>query len=50
MKDLADWLEELSLEEYLDAASAWCSEMGAVCLEEIAENIEAAERHQIGTA
>ncbi|CAK9079093.1 unnamed protein product [Durusdinium trenchii] len=38
--DLGEWLQELRLEEYLDPAAKWCSEMGAVCLEEIAENIE----------
>ncbi|CAE7598735.1 dnaaf1, partial [Symbiodinium sp. KB8] len=38
--DLRDWLEELRLDEYLDAATTWCAEMGAVSLEEIAENIE----------
>eukprot|EP00913_Durusdinium_trenchii_P016399 g15415.t1 len=36
----ASSLQELRLEEYLDPAAKWCSEMGAVCLEEIAENIE----------
>ncbi|CAE7578067.1 dnaaf1, partial [Symbiodinium pilosum] len=40
VSELRDWLEELRLEEYLDAASTWCAEMGAVSLEEIAENIE----------
>ena len=34
-------LQELRLEEYMDTAAKWCSEMGAVSLEEIAENIEA---------
>lgn len=38
--DLEDWLQELCLEEYVDAAAKWCAEMGAVSLEEIAENIE----------
>jgi len=38
--DLEEWLQELRLEEYVVAAAKWCSEMGAVALEEIAENIE----------
>lgn len=37
---LSAWLEELSLAEYLGAATRWCTEMGAVSLEEIADNIE----------
>ncbi|CAJ1394191.1 unnamed protein product [Effrenium voratum] len=40
VRDLAEWMEEMRLEEYLEAASDWCAEMGAVSLEEIAENIE----------
>mmetsp|Transcript_9503 Transcript_9503/g.21112 ORF Transcript_9503/g.21112 Transcript_9503/m.21112 type:complete len:650 (+) Transcript_9503:86-2035(+) len=38
--DLREWLLQLSLEEYEAAAVKWCSEMGAVSLEEIAENID----------
>jgi len=34
------WLQRLSLQEYYVAAARWCVEMGAVTLEEIAENIE----------
>ena len=37
--------QEMRLEEYLEAASDWCAEMGAVSLEEIAENIEDSGRN-----
>lgn len=39
VQDLGSFLEKLSLEEYTEAAHSWCQEMGAVSLEEIAENI-----------
>lgn len=39
VQDLAEWLAQVSLLEYFDAASEWCMEMGAVSLEEVAENI-----------
>lgn len=40
VKDLWAWLEQVRLKEYQTAASEWCAEMGAVSLEEIAENIQ----------
>ena len=39
--------QELCLEEYVDAAAKWCAEMGAVSLEEIAENIEDSHPGQV---
>ncbi|CAE8596852.1 unnamed protein product [Polarella glacialis] len=38
--ELEQWLGEVRLQEYLEPAARWCLEMGAVSLEEIAENIE----------
>lgn len=40
VRDLGAWLSQVSLREYHGAASQWCAEMGAVSLEEIAENIQ----------
>jgi len=37
--DLWEWLTQVKLEEYYVPATRWCADMGAVCLEEIAENI-----------
>jgi len=38
--ELWDWLSELCLQEYFEAATTWCVEMGAVSIEELAENAE----------
>mmetsp|Transcript_80188 Transcript_80188/g.155009 ORF Transcript_80188/g.155009 Transcript_80188/m.155009 type:complete len:568 (+) Transcript_80188:107-1810(+) len=37
--DLWEWLTQVKLEEYYVAATRWCADMGAVSMEEIAENI-----------
>lgn len=39
VQNLGDFLERLALKEYTEAARSWCVDMGAVSLEEIAENI-----------
>eukprot|EP00929_Paragymnodinium_shiwhaense_P102761 TRINITY_DN65999_c0_g1_i1.p1 TRINITY_DN65999_c0_g1~~TRINITY_DN65999_c0_g1_i1.p1 ORF type:complete len:862 (-),score=222.27 TRINITY_DN65999_c0_g1_i1:236-2821(-) len=40
VEGLYEWLVEMRLEEYYQHASRWCAEMGAVSLEELAENAE----------
>eukprot|EP00927_Polykrikos_kofoidii_P077010 TRINITY_DN74002_c0_g1_i1.p1 TRINITY_DN74002_c0_g1~~TRINITY_DN74002_c0_g1_i1.p1 ORF type:complete len:1055 (+),score=195.10 TRINITY_DN74002_c0_g1_i1:68-3232(+) len=37
---LEPWLAEMSLQDYQTQATQWCVDMGAVSLEEVAENIE----------
>jgi len=37
--DLWEWLKQVKLEEYYVPATRWCADMGAVSMEEIAENI-----------
>merc|ERR1712083_749567 len=37
---LAAWPNDLNLSEYYDAACTWCTDMGAIYLDEIHENID----------
>eukprot|EP00971_Amphidinium_carterae_P046517 916321-Amphidinium_carterae.2 len=39
VEGLAEWLALLNLDAYEPAVAAWASDMGAVVLEEIVENI-----------
>ncbi|CAK8998386.1 unnamed protein product [Durusdinium trenchii] len=41
VEGLAEWLQTLNLEEYQEAAEAWCRDMGAIWLTEVQENAEA---------
>lgn len=35
---LTAWMQDLNLSEYVNAACAWCEDMGAITLEEVREN------------
>eukprot|EP00929_Paragymnodinium_shiwhaense_P063683 TRINITY_DN31832_c0_g2_i1.p1 TRINITY_DN31832_c0_g2~~TRINITY_DN31832_c0_g2_i1.p1 ORF type:complete len:397 (+),score=64.79 TRINITY_DN31832_c0_g2_i1:137-1327(+) len=43
IEGLAEFLEEVVLSQYADAVQAWCDDMGAISLEELAENVELLE-------
>lgn len=45
IEGLAEWLAELGLEEYQEAAALWCKDMGAIWLAEVKENSEELADH-----